>query len=467
MTFTRERVSEFESFVTAFMAEQGVPGVSIAIGLGDDLLYAKAFGLRDKAAMLPMTTETILGIASITKSFTATAVGILVDEGRLSFDDPVIRHLPEFTIKGRDVSGVRIHHLLSHTTGLQPLPTLGYSLRGNTVADEVGNQAKSAEEKPEPSMNTVKDLLAYMAQEEVGVFGQPGEYFSYSNDCYGLLGEIIARVSGIPYQRFVRERVLQPLGMERTLFSYEELMEHDNFTALYYRDEREELQVSHRWQVAPPFTAGGWLKSTAVDLVRHYQMYAAGGAYLGRRIISSEIARLNTTPRCKYALQAEYAHGLKVTRDYQGVTLVEHGGSLKGVASNAGFVPERKISAVVLCNLSGVPVDKLWLAAINLALGLPLETPRIRYSTKAWPAHLLDLYPGQYRSGEGAEFTITREAEDLWVQLKQQRCKLTSINDVTGLLVHKGVEQEMRFYLDAAGQPLGVGYGVRIIPRVG
>ena len=466
MVLDQKQIGIFEEYVQTFMAEQQAPGLAITIAKGDAVIYEKAFGYRDQEHKLPVTTETVFGIASITKSFTAAAIAQLVEEGVINFEDPVVKHLPQFRLPDGSGDSIKLHHLLSHTSGIPPLPTLGYSIRGNTVPDprEDGKKPEIAVE--EPRMNTVEDLLKFISTMDIELLGKPGEYFSYSNDCFGILGKVITEVSGMPYQQYIREKILVPLGMNRTLFSYEELTEYGDVTELYYKTEDDEVRHSHKWQVAPPFIPGGWLKSCARDLLRFFQMYANGGTYRDQRILARESVRANMEHAHKFSLTDSYAHGLRVRPNYHGVTLAEHGGSLKGVSSNAGFVPERGISAVVLCNLTGVPVAKVWLSAINLALGLPIDTPRNVYETTEWGPDAMERYAGSYKSGEGAEFDIVREDNNLVVKFKKETCGLKRLNDITGLIVFKGQEQEMRFYCDAQGRVSGVGYGVRIIPRM-
>jgi CubicO group peptidase (beta-lactamase class C family) len=467
MNIDTKQVQAFEQYLERFMAEQKAPGMTVAVAQGDELIYSKAFGYSDEANRVTATPHTIFGIASITKSFTAVAVAQLAEQGKLSFDDPVVKHLPNFKLPESENTGepITLHHLLTHTTGIPPLPTLGYSIRGNTVPDPREDGRKPEVNVDEPRMNTVEDLLRFMADMDHKTFGKPGEYFSYSNDCYGLLGRIISVVSGVPYQQYIRDNILIPLGMSRTLFSYEELTEYEDVTELYYKNDDDEVRHSHKWQVAPPFMAGGWLKSCALDLIKFFQMYSNGGTYGNQRIVGEESVKSNISRSHRFSLYDSYGHGLRVRPDYHGVTLVEHGGSLKGVSSNAGFVPEKRLSAVVLCNLTGVPVGKAWLAAINMALGLPVETPRNNYEPRKWMPGVIGRYVGVYKSGEGAELEIVEEREELLVKIKKDSSVLHCLNETTGLMVFKGQEQEIRFYRDRNGKAWGIGHGVRIIPR--
>jgi len=325
---------------------------------------------------------------------------------------------------------VTIHHFLTHTSSMPPLPALGISIRGNTVPDNVPKKEAEAPEKEtnsEPTINTYTELIEYITNHECKLFGKPGEFFSYSNDAYALLGAIIMKVTGKTYSEYVREHIFKPLGMARSFLSLEEMREHDNVTDLYWKNEDDEMQVSKHWQVAPPYLACGWIKTCATDLIRVFQMLANGGQYRGVRLLKPSSVAKNVSMSHNFSLYDSYGHGLRIHPDYHGVTLVEHGGALKGVSSNAGYVPEKGISAVVLCNLSAVPVAKVWLAAINLALGLPIDTPKVVYKTSDWAQAEMDRFTGSYKSGEGAEFDIVIENDELWIKYKKDHCKAISL----------------------------------------
>ena len=465
-----KRITEFEEFVARVMDDQGAPGITVALAQGDEVIYTKAFGYRSKERGINATTATIFGIASITKSITGIAVAQLVEQGLLSFDDPVVKHLPEFRLPGGGGEDVTIHHFLTHTSSMPPLPALGISIRGNTVPDKSAPNKKEStepakEQKEEPPVNTYSELIDYIATHECDLLGKPGEFFSYSNDAYALLGAIIMKVSGLTYSAYIRENIFKPLGMTRSLLNFEEMREHTDVTDLYWKNEDEEMQVSTNWQAAPPYLACGWVKTCTTDLIRIFQMLANGGEYKGVRLLKPESVKNNIAMSHNVSLYDSYGHGLRVKPNYHGVTLVEHGGALKGVSSNGGFVPEKGISAVVLCNLSAVPVAKVWLAAINLGLGLPIDTPKVVYEKSDWAQASMERFTGAYKSGEGAEFDIVIEEGELWIKYKKDHCVIKRLNDITGLFVLKGQEMEIRFNLDETGKSWGVGIGVRIIPK--
>lgn len=465
MTYCADRIATFENYVERMMQAYEAPGMVVALAENGKVTYQKSFGARDLAAGTAVDEQTIFGLASITKSFTALAIMQLAEQGLLSLHDPVTHYLPEFKVaQGHSADSITIHHLITHTAGFPPLPALNYSIQGNTQSDKTDDVE---DEKEYPPVNTTADLLGYIANGDYHMLGQPGEYFSYSNDCYGLLGEIIERVSGQAYENYVKQHILQPLAMQRSMFTREELQQFDNVTELYYRDENDELQHSANWQVAPPFSAGGWLKSSADDLIKYAQMYASSGKYAGQRLLSEQGIKQMQQETLEFNQGRKYGYGLMVKKDYAGVTLVEHGGSLKGVSSNMGFVPEKGIAATVLCNLTGVPVSKIWLALINLALGLPIEHEYVDYSPYGWTEDMRKSVVGEYNSGEGAKLQIEQdEAGELSIKAPVGTFKLQPIGPNRAIWRYKLAENEVRFLFDETGKAWAIHAGGRVIRRV-
>lgn len=462
-----QRVQQFERYVSEFMAEHQLPGVAIAIAAGETVIYSRGFGWRDRDRRLPVTADTVFGVASLTKSFTALAIAQLVEQGLLVYDQPVQQYLPAFTVKGYPAEAVSIRHLLTHTSGLAPLPTLFYSIRQHTPSAKMAGE-QSAGGDPEPPIAKAQDLLDYLRSGEYDTLGPAGAYYSYSNDCYALLGSIIEQVSGQAYPEYVQQHILDPLQMNRSTFRLADLTGRlsDDVTALYYRQDGQVLQAA-AWQEAPPYLACGWLRSSASDMIKYYASYVHGLSAADGQLLSPDGLRQMWANPFRYSLCAAYAHGLRV-QQYAGATLVCHSGGLQGVASYGGFVPERGLSAVVLCNLSGVPVAKLWAAAINLGLGLPLEQPLCAYQPTAWPAGQdLANYCGRFRSAEGADLTVSASADGgLSLQGEDESSAISRLTDEVGLCQINEQDTEVRWFFPAEGGPAwAVSCGGRMILR--
>jgi len=201
----------YEKFVTDLMAESQLPGVAVAVAQDGETVYADGFGYRNQAEQLPITTKTALGIGSVTKSFTSLGIMLLVE-------DKKTRWLPEFRIAGKEAANrMTLHHLLTHTSGMPPLPTVQVALARSLRDDpDLRDTPQYAElQKLEP-VDTVEELIEYVNGLDVTLLGYPGVYSSYSNEGFALLGLVIERASGKPYEQFMQERVLDPLGMIHT-----------------------------------------------------------------------------------------------------------------------------------------------------------------------------------------------------------------------------------------------------------
>ena len=467
---------EFEEFVKGVMAEHKIPGVSVSVIDRGEVIYKKGFGYRDEERGLPVTPSTIFGVASVTKSFSALAIMQLAESGRLSLQDPVRKYIPGFDLPGGGGGkAVTIHHFLTHTASLPPLPTLGYSIRGNTKPDPETaakedpekDADKSAEpENPMQPINTYDELTAFIRNGDFKLLGKPGEYCSYSNDGYALLGVIIEAASGEEYEDYMRKHILSPLEMGRSNFDLEWLHKRADVTHLYYKDEDQNIKHSSNWQVAPPFVPCGWLKSTVTDLANYLCMHAGGGVLGGRRLLSPGGIATMRGQHAPYSRDRSYGYGLSSLRDYHGVTLVEHSGGLKGVASNIGYVPEEHVGVAVLTNLSGAPSGMIWLGAVNLLLGLPVDTLRSEYRREPWPEAELLPRTGKFVSGEGAKITIAAEEGKLMASIAKEKHEILRDTAEFGVVTVKGQDTEVRFRFGADGKLWAVGWGGRIIHKV-
>jgi len=283
------------------IAKQQIPGAVVWVGRGDQTVYRKAYGYRAvKPTPEPMTLDTVFDLASLTKGMaTATAVMILVEEGKMRLSDKVAQHLPEFARHDKDQ--ITLRHLLTHTSGLRP----SLDLRGDWLgADEAVRRA--VEESPQSA---------------------PGERFVYSDIGYIVLGEIVARVAGQPLETFVQQRILAPLRMNSA-----------GFTPV----------VARRGVIAPTqfCTAYGWpcdgpdqillqgivhdptarrmggvaghagLFGSAEDLSRYARMLLRGGELDGQRVLSPASVTRMTSPATPSAMSVQRGLGWDIDSSY-------------------------------------------------------------------------------------------------------------------------------------------------------
>ncbi|AEC51585.1 beta-lactamase-like protein [Pyrococcus sp. NA2] len=345
-------VGKLESFIVEKMAERRVPGISISIIKDGDVVYAKGFGYRNVEARLPSTPETIYGIGSITKSFTALAIMKLVEEGGLSLDDPVEKYVD---IKLRPFGEpVTVHHLLTHSSGI---PSLGYAEA--FIDGMVGGDNWLPVSTPEETIAFARDM-------EKWAVAKPGERFFYLNTGYVLLGKIIEKVSGVPYEEYIKKKILEPLGMKRSYFFKEEVEKEKDVAMGYILDKEGRL-------VPQPFpygiTADGGLLSSVLDLAKYLKMYIERD----ETIVSKEYIEKMETLYIKVPWEIfggeGYGYGLIIYPNFLGEKLVGHSGSVGMYTGYVGYISEKKIGVAVLENSSGYPPSHIAMYALALLLG--------------------------------------------------------------------------------------------------
>ncbi|NLC15223.1 MAG: serine hydrolase [Firmicutes bacterium] len=433
---------EFEKRVKALMSEWHIVGASVAVCDRERVIYAKGFGVRNLATSDAVTPETIFGIASVSKSFTAMAIMGLVDQGKVSVDDPVIKYLPQFKLLGvQDMSTIQIKHLLSHTTGLPPI-------------------------RRRQDIVRFDDHIKYLATEPYTLLGKPGQYFSYANDTFLLLGAIIQRVTGRLFRRYMTENILDTIGMHRSTYSLEELEQFDNVSVPYIYNRKSKTWEEQPWPKLGTYEVGGGVRSNALDLVKYIQVYLNDGVSSSGRIISAESLRVMCTPVIKTGRNTYYGFGLQITPNYSGVTLIEHSGGQPGVSSNFGFVPEAGIGAVVLTNVTGIPASAIWLMAINTALGLPIDQKRSVETEWEAPFDHLARLVGEYRCAEGGNVTISLQGGQLKAKVNDEEFVLKVSGEDTAFFEDMGQQHVIRFFFDDAHRPWAVLFHSRMLRRI-
>jgi len=245
--------TQLDAFVTRMMKDYHVPGVGLAVVENGKISYVKGYGVRNVATGAVVTPNTQFPIASVTKSFTALDMMVLVKDGRVDLDAPVTTYIPEFKLADPESTRtVTVRHLLSHSTGL------------------VRTDASIFD----PTL-TAKDIIAAVAKTEL--VGKPGETFVYSNVNTIIAGEIIRRVSSQSWQAFTQEHVLRPLGMTTATLTVDALKKQHDIAVPY------ELNVMNGGLKAAEYlTLGadapaGALNANATEMARYVQFQLGSG----------------------------------------------------------------------------------------------------------------------------------------------------------------------------------------------
>ena len=373
-------IPEFEAYARNIVAKNQIPGMSVAVAEYGDVVYEAGFGYRDVEHSLAATPDTVFGLASVSKSFTALAIMQLDDAGTLSVEDPITKWLPEFSIRRpKYQQDITIHHLLTNTSGLHVAYTyvMCEFMRKDPDWQKVFTSLSREVFNTTPVVRTYEALLKLIAELDFELIGPPGKFMSYAAEGYALLACIVERASGTPFASYLKEHVFEPLGMTRTTVD-EERARLPNVTQLYVRDN-EHTVASPTWPDRGQIYGSAGLISTVQDLIRYLDVYRNESGADGCRIVSAAAIKQMTTPHAEVLgiPGAFYGYGLSVRPRYHGATLVSHRGGLKGVTADVQAVLEKGITVATLCNLSGMPAFSVSQGAINAAMGLPLDTPLV------------------------------------------------------------------------------------------
>ena len=469
-----EWVESFEEYAQKLLSQAKITGAAVGLAKQGQMDYFRGFGLADDTEdALELTPDTVFGIGSVTKSFTCVAIMQLQEQGKLHVHDPVRKYIPELSTPNENYTrAMTIHHLMTHTAGFPPLDSLVGAMK-NSMLEDTANRTFSSGlqwdlDKAE-AIETYDELLAYMAKLEYELLGAPGEHFSYSNDSYALLGIIVGRVSGIAYEQFVREHILEPAGMTNSAFLIEELPADAQVATLFTRKSPEEGGAVFRspaWWDAPAMRSGGFLKSTIRDLLRYTELFRTGGLVGDKRLLSADSVKDMTTPYAPLTPFQSYGYGLMIGKDCHGGTLIEHGGAIKGVSAQIFTIPESDTTGAILMNVDGGPATDLMHGLLNEYRGQPAATPPFPYADYELPVERLATYVGEYRSSEGANVTVEIEENGLVLKAMGGKLPLRAVGE-DGFVFKRGeTDSYIRFFRDEAGEISRMGFGFRQLPKV-
>jgi len=322
--------------IDAIMAAQNVPGLAIAVVYRDEVVLARGYGVRDRGHKDPVDADTVFAIASNTKAFVATAIAVLVDEGKLGWDDRVIDHLPDLVLwDDYATKHMRIRDLLCHRSGLATwagdVAWIGAKLDTAALLDKLKHVPASY------------DLR---------------ERYGYTNLMFVVAGEVVRAKTGQSWDAFVQARLLDPLGMARTSTTTVGLADQPNVATAHAATDDGEAKVPYLNVDAAGAAAA--LNSSVNDMAKWLRLQLDNGQFSGRRIIPEAAVtplRVAHTPVRRGPAKAPpqalnlsaYGLGWMLGID-RGRLVVTHGGGLPGMVSRVMLLPEEGLGIVVLTN---------------------------------------------------------------------------------------------------------------------
>ena len=341
------------------LRDWGVPGLALAVVRGDTVIYARGFGVREVGKADRVDERTLFAIGSASKAFTAAAVGVLVDEGKVRWDDRVTEHLPSFRLYDPYTTReMTLRDLLTHRSGLA---------RGDQVW--YGGKYDRAE-----IVRRVRHLQPSWSFRST---------FGYQNIMYLTAGEVIETVSGGTWDAFVKERFFTPLGMSESSTSTNDLRGKLNVATPHAKLDGVVRPVA--WRNIDNVAPAGSINSNVSEMAQWVRLHLADGRIGERRIFSDSVAREARTPQMAirhegpWALMAPDANFLAYglgwfMHDHGGRRIIHHGGNIDGNSAMVAFIPEEKLGLVVLTNTNGTSLTSAVLHHVfDALLGIPVE----------------------------------------------------------------------------------------------
>ncbi|MCC5853338.1 MAG: serine hydrolase [Alkalimonas sp.] len=362
-----------------------LPGLAVAVVHRDEVIYARGFGQLGLNSELAVNEHTLFGVASTTKAMTATALGLLVDEGKLSWDDRVVDHLPYFQLADDWVTQeVRIRDLLIHRVGLG-------RITGNRI-----------QFMPTASREQVIRQMRYHDFEQPFRSG-----FVYHNVMYSVAGEVVAAVSGQSWDDFVRERLFQPLGMTRSNTSITQFAPDDANIALphqYIEGAVVEIARRNFDNVGPSAS----VNSSVYEMAQWLRLnLGEAGVYQGQRLVSEDVMAEIFSPQMVVSrvsrTEPVRAYGLGwYLEDYRGYQTASHGGATDGFNTLVTLVPELELGIVVIGNTFENFRPAVTRTIIDRIAGLPLHD---------WHGHYLSQYQKNFANASEARQQIEQQRQ--------------------------------------------------------
>jgi len=306
--------------------EHHIPGMAIAVVKDDKVILARGFGLRDVEKNIPADEKTLFAIGSSSKAFTAALCAMMVDEGKMGWDDPVSKHFPIFSMNDAAAKEATIRDALCHRTGAARTDLLWY---GGTASIE----------------------QVYGALGRAKLQHKFREAFVYNNNTFAAAGFAAAAVAGTDWDTMVATRLFTPLGMLESNTSVAKTLAAANHAKGYSWNEDDKKAVFKPMRNLRLAAPAGAINSNVLDMARWVRLQLGRGTFEGKKLISKGALEEIWTRQINIAPTVGYGMGWMI-HDWNGKRVVEHGGNIDGFAAQVGLLPEEDAGYVLLMNVS-------------------------------------------------------------------------------------------------------------------
>ena len=420
------RLAGFDEYVEKAIKDWEVPGAAIAIVKDDKIVMAKGYGVKKLGDPGPVDERTLFAIGSSSKAFTAAAIAMLVDEGKLKWNDPAAKYLPGFEMYDPYVTReLTIRDLLSHRSGLERGDYLWYGTENDR--DEILRRTRFI--KPSWSLRS---------------------NFGYQNLMFLAAGQIVSKMNGKTWDEFIEERIFAPLGMTSSGTTIRDFKNGDNIATPHAKFDEKVEPIA--WRNIDNIGPAGSINSNVVDMAQWIRLQLGQGSYQGQRLFSAATAKEMHNPQTIIPISGNNerlypeAHFLSYglgwfLSDYRGRKVVEHGGAIDGMRAQVALLPEEKLGVVILTNMNGTPLPHVLMYKVFDAY---LEGNR----QKDWSAELLKALKTLQEQGKAAEKKQEEERiKDTRPSLSPEKYAGTYKNDLYGevKVTYDGGKLSVRF----------------------
>ena len=368
---------KIDNYIIPLLTDHGIPGLSVSVVKDNKTIISSGYGVKNTKTSEDVSNNSLFHTASVSKPFTATAVMQLVEQGKIDINDPVIKHLPNFRMDDKRFSKITIQQMLSHLSGMP---------------DETNYHW----DKPEFDRDALERYVR--SCKNLKLIAAPGERFFYSNIAYEILGNIIANVSGLPFEEYIRENIFDPLNMKSSTFLKEEIPS-SSLVSPHIR--LIDVEISSVYPYNRAHAPSSTLKSNSDDISKWMKVNLNRGVLDAKRILKD--SSYNTLWK-SYQLTGKNNEVFKsiglswFIGSFQGYETISHGGNDLGFSAFLVMLPEKNLGVTVFCNLYPSPAAEIARGVLDIMLGKVPETFKVPV---IYP--LLKLY-----KKEGLEAVINR-----------------------------------------------------------
>ncbi len=442
--------NRLNKIITREMRDGNFPGMSITINNNDDVLSNFCYGSMDKNGRLPVTSDTLFGVASLTKFMTALIIMQAQRLGLLSVTEPVAHYYPE--LHCAQDGQMRLEHLLTHCSGL---PGLSSRFFAKDLAGQIQSDSK-------PQLLTTADLISHINLLAVAMLAPPGALHSYSNEGYCILGGIIETVFKLPYPEVAKKRVLGPLSMRNSAIGGQQAQGFGAIATPLQHTEQGLRELPY-WD-APLFYPAGGLLTCPSDLIRLLSVLRGDSELLSQQQCQVMMTRLQPIAS-RPSLVFGYGYGLEIEQLRDDHILAWHTGQRPGLSSFYGIVPEQQLSVAIAINASDAPTAHLGHTILNDILSdfTDIDLPWLTTDYPDDPQRENpDQLRGRYGSLELGNVDVVYCDDQLTLQTSAGSYPFEFQGQQHGAVAG----QTFQFIVNNQHRCTGLAFGLRVLPRL-